>query len=216
MDAAAPAAKRPRSARGAARVLVDMDGVICDFDKQVHDRYAELHPDLPNIPLNERKVHFYASKHYKERFGPEAAEKVKDIIESPGFFENLPPIEGAVEALRAIDALPGVSVFICTSPLTFYDYVLREKCAWVEKHLGKSWVKKIVLTKDKTIVKGDVLIDDKPNITGDESQPDWKHLLFHTGPNEHVEGPIRLLSWKRIHWEPLLREYIGTNHVPQT
>ena len=153
--------------------------------------------------MEERDV-FYASKHYGSRFGEEAAKRVKGIIETPGFFESLPPVEGCVDALRAIADIPGVSVFICTSPLTFYEYVLREKCAWVEKHLGKAWVAKIVLTKDKTIVKGDVLIDDKPKIGGNEAVPEWTHVIFHQLPNAHVEGKPRLRSWKREHWEPLL------------
>ena len=32
-----------------------MDGVLCDFDRAVHDRYAELYPGEPNIPM-ERDV----------------------------------------------------------------------------------------------------------------------------------------------------------------
>ena len=41
---------------------------------------------------------------------------------------------------------------------------MTEKYQWVEKYLGKSAVSQLMLTKDKTIVHGDILIDDKPMI----------------------------------------------------
>lgn len=37
---------------------------------------------------------------------------------------------------------------------------------WIDKHLGPEWLDKIVLTKDKTMVNGHILIDDRPNIKG--------------------------------------------------
>ena len=37
---------------------------------------------------------------------------------------------------------------------------------WVENHLGKDWIDRLILTRDKTMINGDVLIDDKINITG--------------------------------------------------
>jgi 5'-nucleotidase len=37
---------------------------------------------------------------------------------------------------------------------------------WVKNHLGKHWLKKLILTADKTIVKGHLLIDDKVDIKG--------------------------------------------------
>ncbi len=37
---------------------------------------------------------------------------------------------------------------------------------WVQQHLGRGWVNRLVITKDKTIVTGDLLIDDRPKIKG--------------------------------------------------
>jgi hypothetical protein len=41
--------------------------------------------------------------------------------------------------------------------------------AWIEKHLGYDFLDQIILTRDKTVVTGDVLIDDKPDILGESS-----------------------------------------------
>lgn len=38
--------------------------------------------------------------------------------------------------------------------------------AWVEKHFGHEFLEHVILTRDKTIVSGHVLIDDRPDIVG--------------------------------------------------
>lgn len=38
--------------------------------------------------------------------------------------------------------------------------------AWVKKHFGSAFLEQIVLTRDKTVVSADLLIDDRPDITG--------------------------------------------------
>uniref|UniRef100_A0A8C2FCC3 5',3'-nucleotidase, mitochondrial n=1 Tax=Cyprinus carpio TaxID=7962 RepID=A0A8C2FCC3_CYPCA len=70
--------------------------------------------------------------------------------------------------------------------------------AWIEKHLGPEFLEKIILTKDKTIVTGDILIDDKPEILGVEPSPSWEHVLFTACHNKHLPpntSQRRLLSW---------------------
>jgi len=40
------------------------------------------------------------------------------------------------------------------------------QCEWVKQHLGESAVRRMILTHDKTMVNGDLLIDDRPSIKG--------------------------------------------------
>lgn len=40
--------------------------------------------------------------------------------------------------------------------------------AWVEKHLGHDFLEQVILTRDKTLIAGDLLIDDKPDILGED------------------------------------------------
>lgn len=37
---------------------------------------------------------------------------------------------------------------------------------WVEHYLGKDWINRTILTRDKTIVSGHILIDDNVKIKG--------------------------------------------------
>ena len=49
------------------------------------------------------------------------------------------------------------------------------------RHLGQEWARKVILTADKTLVSGAVLIDDKPKITGAPARPDWKQTIDSLG-----------------------------------
>ena len=75
---------------------------------------------------------------------------------------------------------------------------MTEKYQWVEKHLGKKAVSQLMLTKDKTIVRGDLLIDDKPGIKGLDS-PSWFHALFTAAHNtwftDYSANQRRMDSW---------------------
>ncbi|XP_019784566.2 5'(3')-deoxyribonucleotidase, mitochondrial isoform X3 [Tursiops truncatus] len=70
--------------------------------------------------------------------------------------------------------------------------------AWVEKHFGPDFLEQIVLTRDKTVVSADLLIDDRVDITGAEPNPHWEHVLFTACHNRHMrlQPPGRRLhSW---------------------
>ncbi len=45
------------------RVLVDMDGVLCDFEGSFLQMFKEKYPNSPHIPLEERKT-FYVADQY--------------------------------------------------------------------------------------------------------------------------------------------------------
>ncbi|XP_055032100.2 5'(3')-deoxyribonucleotidase, mitochondrial isoform X2 [Misgurnus anguillicaudatus] len=126
------------------------------------------------------------------------SDKAVSIWESKDFFMELDPLPGGVEAVKEMSKMENTDVFICTSPIKHYSYCPYEKYAWVEKHLGPNFLEQIILTRDKTIVTGDVLIDDKPDILGVEPNPTWEHILFSACHNKHLPlnpSQRRLLSW---------------------
>jgi 5'(3')-deoxyribonucleotidase len=74
-------------------------------------------------------------------------------------------IAGASEAVREMIDL-GHKVWICTSPRSRSPYCVTEKHAWVENYFRSTFVGRLVVTKDKTLVRGRYLIDDQPEIRG--------------------------------------------------
>ncbi|XP_023794408.1 5'(3')-deoxyribonucleotidase, cytosolic type isoform X2 [Cyanistes caeruleus] len=132
--------------------------------------------------------------------------KVASVYESPGFFLDLDPIPGALEAMQEMLHMQDTEVFICTSPLRKYEHCVVEKYKWVEKHLGPEFVERIILTRDKTVVAADLLFDDKDTIQGAELNPRWEHILFTCCHNRHVQLPAprrRLHSWAD-NWKAIL------------
>ena len=87
----------------------------------------------------------------------------------------------------------GHDVRICTAPSIVHKYCVPEKFAWVEEHLGSKWTNQIILTRDKTLVHGDVLIDDKPDIKGYERQ--HGNIFYDQPYNRYIKTQDRL-TWK--------------------
>ncbi|XP_036875508.1 5'(3')-deoxyribonucleotidase, mitochondrial isoform X1 [Manis javanica] len=221
-------ARRPRGAAGPAgrrwasggrvgraggrslRVLVDMDGVLADFEGGFLRKFRARFPDQPFIALEDRRG-FWVSEQYG-RLQPGLSEKAISIWESENFFFDLEPLPGAVEAVKQMANLKNTDVFICTTPIKMYKYCPYEKYAWVEKHFGPDFLEQIVLARDKTVVSADLLIDDRPDITGKwpaagaEPNPSWEHVLFTACHNQHVQlqpPGRRLRSWAD-NWKAIL------------
>lgn len=164
-------------------ILIDQDGVLADFEKSVNVIWQNRH-GTP-LPITNR-THFYLHDEL-----PEHKAELNDIYAQKGFFENLEPIDGAITALHTL-LNHGLDVRICTAPIRAYRHCVSEKFAWVERHLGNHWTKRLILTKDKTWVRGDVLIDDRPVITGSLT-PMWRHFLYDQPYNRMVNKPR--VSW---------------------
>jgi len=169
------------------RILVDMDGVLADFEQGFVDVFSVRYPEIPYLTKDQR-TEFYL----KELYPPEVQPLVTQTYSEAGFFLNLPVIYGARQGLEALKNA-GADVFICTSPLLKNPTCASDKFAWMEKHFGKVWRDRVIVTKDKTLVHSDILIDDRPEIEGCMT-PTWEHVLFSQKYNEHVSGKRRL-TW---------------------
>lgn len=170
-------------------LLVDMDGVICDWQKRFDNGLRRGYPHIPVFPFEKvtsfKTQSFYDVKHKAD---------IADMMNEPGFYAELEAIHGSVEALLALEAA-GVTVYLCTAPYVTHKSCASEKMDWVERHLGARWLNKMIITSDKTMVIGDVLIDDKPNITGFLT-PGWHHVVFDAPYNRGMEP--RLNVWDDI------------------
>jgi 5'-nucleotidase len=165
-------------------ILVDQDGVLANFELACLEAWRERYPDLPFVPMNERTTHDIKVQY--ETLGEGFVKKMRDIIHGDGFYANLQPIDGAVEAMKEMRQ-DGYTVFICTAPAR-NTRCIAEKAEWIGKNLGLDWIEQLIATRDKTLVYGDVLIDDKPKITGLVT-PHFQHILFDQPYNRQETRP---------------------------
>jgi len=108
-------------------IYVDMDGVIADFDADVH----------------------LLGKRDPER---------KECTTPPSYFVNLKPVDGAIEALHELSKY--YEIFILSTPQWSNVLSYSEKREWIGKHYPELLFKKLILSHDKTLLRGDYLIDD--------------------------------------------------------
>jgi 5'(3')-deoxyribonucleotidase len=79
----------------------------------------------------------------------------------PGIYLNLEPIPNAIEGVRRLIGM-GHDVWIATKPPTGVPHAYADKVAWILKWLPEL-KRKIVITHDKSLLRGDILIDDRPH-----------------------------------------------------
>lgn len=79
------------------RVLVDMDGVLADFEGGFLKKYRARFPQEPFISLEERRG-FWVSVQYGQLRSD--LFKATSIWESKDFFLELEPLPGGVEAVK--------------------------------------------------------------------------------------------------------------------
>ncbi|MFB6212499.1 MAG: 5'-3'-deoxyribonucleotidase [Candidatus Magasanikbacteria bacterium] len=178
-------------------ILVDLDNVLADFEKGFYQEWVRRYPNRDVVPLEKRET-FYIYEDYPEEFKKD----VEEIYKSPSFVEELPAVPKSIESVKKMSSI-GHEVFICSSPFVSSLESFSEKVRWVEKHLGEGFVRRTILTKDKTLIKGDILIDDNPNVEGFKN-PEWSHFIFDRPYNREIKSKERI-SWGD--WEKTLKKF---------
>lgn len=170
-----------------------MDNTLAEFDACLLKRWRELYPEEFFVPL-EKRTTFHPHKDYPEHLH----EKMHKLCHSKGFIRNLSPVPGGIEAVKEMIAT-GNDVRFCTSHLFEYDHCVLEKYQWIDEHFGPGFVDRIILTRDKTLIHGDLLIDDKLEVSG-LVEPVWEHILYDRPHNRQVKGRRRLTwdTWREV------------------
>jgi len=110
-----------------------------------------------------------------------------------GFFTDLEPIDDAISSMHTLREV--YDVWILTRPSYMNPLCYTEKRVWVEKHLGINFCKKLILCPDKSLLKGDYLIDDIkwPGFEGEQ-------ILFGSEKYRNWKAVIDYLYWDK-YWE---------------
>jgi 5'(3')-deoxyribonucleotidase len=84
--------------------------------------------------------------------------KLKYPQSKVGFFLGLEPLEGAIEGMNTL--MTKYDVWILTRPSIKNTNCYTEKAEWIKKYFGDNFLEKLILCPNKSLVKGDYLIDD--------------------------------------------------------
>ena len=185
-----------------------MDDTIAALEEAVYEYMLENYGDEGwAIHPNDRNG-YALSEQYDDEFGEHVGDIVRAFQRSPGFFLNMKPIKGSIEAIHEMMD-EGIDVVFCSTPYRLSLTVRDEKAKWISKYFPegsyKDWLTKLVLTHRKYDQYGHFLIDDSPHMTR-KPHTKWKQIFAAKKYNEDCSP--RLEDWSK--WRdvvyPILRE----------
>lgn len=114
------------------------------------------------------------------------ARTAEPSIEHPhleyGFFANLEPIDDAIHALNILIISNIYDPYILTAPSSRNPFSYIEKRTWLKRYFGSSFKNKLIMSPNKGLLKGDILIDDMIKGKGQEL---FEGRLIHFGSIEY-------------------------------
>ena len=120
----------------------------------------------------------------------------EDRDDIPGIFALMAPMDGAIDAYEEL--AKEFDVYILSTSPWANPSAWSDKLEWVKKHLGEVAYKRLILTHNKHLNKGDYLIDDRTKNGasefegeliqfGSEKFPDWSNVLSYLLPPQIQE-----------------------------
>jgi len=140
-------------------IFIDLDGVIADFESAI-----KIHPLRNQAPYD---IH-------------------PDTI--PNIFLNLDTIPGAFDAVNKLLCDIRFEIYFLSTAPWNNPSAWTDKRLWLEMLFGEKINRRLILTHRKDLLKGDILIDDRPNNGAENFEgkilkfaslefPDWNSIL---------------------------------------
>jgi 5'(3')-deoxyribonucleotidase len=185
-------------------IAVDIDEVLSPLHDLVFAHHNEVYGT--NFPLHDTGGSYFIDKYTGEPYEV-TMEKLKKFIDTEAF-QNLEPLDGAVEAIKKVASK--YDIIVITSRQDFYFEITHK---WLEQHFPQTF-KSVHFTEygaaDVKISKSDLclklgaryLIDDNLEFTLQAAAAGIKVLLFGDYPwnqaNELPGGVIRVKDWNEV------------------
>jgi 5'-nucleotidase len=103
-----------------------------------------------------------------------------------GFFLDLEPLEGALEGIKTLQQK--YDVWILTRPSIKNTHCYTEKADWIKKYFGEEMLEKLIICPDKSLAKGEYLVDDDHR----NGQTEFEGEHIHFGKDE------KFMTWSQV------------------
>jgi 5'(3')-deoxyribonucleotidase len=167
------------------RICVDMDEVMADTLSEHLRRYNETFDEAVTPEhLQGKAVWEYVPEDRRQQ--------MRDFLDAEDFFEDLPLMPGAQEALLQLSSR--FEIFVATQAMTVPNS-LGPKYRWLQRHFPFIPPTHYVFCGNKSILLADYLIDDLPRNL-DRFQATG--LLFTAPHNLQASAYIRVDNWPHV------------------
>jgi 5'(3')-deoxyribonucleotidase len=173
------------------RILVDTDEVLADFGTPA----LRL---MSHILDREVTRDSFTKWDLFEDLSKEEVDRLFSHFNCAGFCSDLEILEGAKEGVAELQKLG--DVYVVTSPIYSSPTWTHERNAWLYKHFGIP-SKKVVHTSAKYMIRGDVLLDDRPDNlhVWMAENPRGLPLLWHIPNTSSISTQgVRVRTWDQV------------------
>jgi len=126
---------------------------------------------------------------------PEQQSYVSQMMEQPGFFSDLEPMQGALETMERLCRCHDIYI---VSAATEFPGSFQDKMRWVARYLPQIPTRRIIFCGEKSVLDLDCLMDDTPShFEGFRGTG----LLFDAPHNRKESGFRRVCGWKQAETE---------------
>ncbi len=140
-------------------IFVDLDHTLNLLYKSYNESYLQLYNK--DLKLTRGKLKSYFFHDITKEAYLEAADRTHKIFSIPGFWENVPIYPDAKNVMSFLCSYH--DVFIVTAPWVENENCYLEKVKWVKNNLPFFDINNIIFTKHKSLLIGDIMIDDNPD-----------------------------------------------------
>lgn len=168
-------------------VLVDQDGPLSDFNGYFFQRCVE--EGIEFDCAYEEQTHRIALDHIQDR---EQRRFARRMVEQPGWFLELPVVQGAQAGMEELASV--ADVWICTKPLEANPTCRDDKAHWILEHFGSGWEQRVIIAPNKSLVWGDILLDDGPKLAWLDIAS-WSPMIFPLSFNGLGSEWAHIPSW---------------------
>ena len=130
----------------------------------------------------------FMTEHIRDRRERKIAQK---MIEEPGWFAELPVTPGAIEGVAEL--VEAFDVWLCTKPMESNPTCHGDKANWIKRYFPDLH-DRLMIVPDKSMVHGDILIDDAPKVEWLDHAT-WSPIIFRTPFNGPGSDWGHLPSW---------------------
>jgi 5'(3')-deoxyribonucleotidase len=165
-----------------------MDGPLAGFDPALWKFCTTLDVKMDIDSLADPKRKYYMTENMLD---VDDVDMIRNMINNTHFFEYLPVTPGAQEGVQEL--IEFFDVWVCTKPLDANQYCRDDKMKWIKKHFPDLH-EKVIMAPKKSLVHGDILLDDAPNHTCIPNSS-WTPVVFTDTFNLYDEKWSALPHW---------------------